>query len=85
MGRPQTLQDSISSVVRTLSVEDDHHRPRPRIITKYDFMQTRDKKSHLDLPPEFVISTDLQVSQQDRNNQVKTLGLSTSLTRLWFS
>ena len=84
MGRPQTLQDSISSVVRTLRAEDDVPRTRPRIITKYDFMQTRDKKSHLDLPPEFVISTDLQVSHQDRNNQVKTLGL-TSLTRLWSS
>ena len=78
-GRPQrtslgSLQDSISSVVRTLSVEDDVLRShsRPRIITKYDFMQTRDKKSHLDLPPEFVISTDLQVSHQDGNTQVKT-------------
>ena len=65
-------------MVRTLS-KDDIPRTRPRIITKYDFMQTRDKKSHLDLPPEFVISTDLQVSHQDRNSQVKTLGL-TSLT-----
>ena len=77
MGRPQRsslgpLEDSISSVVRTLSVKDDVLRSRPRIITKYDFMQTRDKKSTLDLPPEFVISTDLQVSHQDRNNQVKT-------------
>ena len=75
-GRPQTgsegLQDSISSVLRTLSEAEDRPRTRPRIITKYDFMQTRDKKSHLDLPPEFVISTEFQVSHQDRNPQVKT-------------
>ena len=64
------LQDSISSVLRTLSVEDEVPPTRPRIITKYDFMQTRDKKSHLDLPPEFVISTDLQVSHQARDPQV---------------
>ena len=79
-GRPQKasvgLQDSISSVLRTLSVEDEAPRTRPRIITKYDFMQTRDKKSHLDLPPEFLISTDLQVSHGGRNAQVNTVRVS---------
>ena len=70
------LQDSISSVLRTLSVEDEAPRTRPRIITKYDFMQTRDKKSHLDLPPEFLISTDLQVSHGGRNAQVNTVRVS---------
>ena len=70
-GRPQQLQDSIDSVLKSLALEsEDEGRSRPRIITKYDFMQTRDKKSHLDLPPEFVVSTDLHVSHEDRNRNV---------------
>ena len=60
-------------MLKSLAVEEeDVVRTRPRIITKYDFMQTRNKKSHLDLPPEFVISTDLQVSHEDRTKQVES-------------
>jgi len=73
-GRPQDLQDSIASVLKSLEVSDSQNlmpqqrRSRPRIITKYDFMPTRDKKSHLELPPEFVVSTDLRVTQRDQDD-----------------
>lgn len=73
-GRPQQLQESIDSVLKSLAAEsEDVSRSRPRIITKYDFIQTRDKKSHLDVPPEFVVSTDLHVSHDDRNAQTESL------------
>ena len=66
-GRPQHLEDSISSVIKSLEAAEPPRISRPRIITKYDFMNTRDKKSHLDLPPEFVVSTGLTVTQQKQN------------------
>ena len=56
--------------------QEEAPRTRPRIITKYDFMQTRNKKSHLDLPPEFVISTGLQVSHDAGNGKVEEDGRS---------
>lgn len=66
-GRPQHLEDSISSVIKSLEAAEPPRISRPRIITKYDFMNTRDKKSHLDLPPEFVVSTGLTVTEQKQN------------------
>jgi len=66
-GRPQNLEDSISSVIKTLEYPEPPRRSRPRIITKYDFMNTRNKKSHLEVPPEFVVSTGLTVTQQKQN------------------
>ena len=78
MGRPQgELQRSISSVLKSLALEE-RPRTRPRIITKYDFMQTRNKKSHLDLPPEFVISTDLHVAHEDGNGKVRNIFILSS-------
>ena len=76
IGRPQgDLQKSISSVLQSLA-QEEAPRTRPRIITKYDFMQTRNKKSHLDLPPEFVISTGLQVSHDAGSGKVEEDGRS---------
>jgi len=67
-GRPQQdLQDSITSVIKSLEATEPLQRTRPRIITKYDFMSSRDKKSHIELPPEFVVSTGLTVTQQKQN------------------
>jgi len=70
--RPQNLQDSITSVIKTLELAEEpslvgqSRRLRPRIITKYDFLRPRGKKSHLDLPPEFVVSTGLTVTQKEQ-------------------
>jgi len=58
---PPQLRDSISAVLRTLDSEPGRPQ-RPRLVTKHDFMQTRDKKSHLELPPDFVVSTNLHVT-----------------------
>ena len=64
--RPQSeddLQKSISAVLKSLEAEPEPASPvvsgryHPQIITKYDFLQTRNKKSHLELPAEFVVST----------------------------
>jgi len=66
-GRPQNLEDSISSVIRSLEAVEPPRRTRPRIITKYDFINTRDKKSHLEVPPPFVVSTGLTVTQREQN------------------
>ena len=75
-GRPQNddLYKSISTVIKSLE-DSNSHSPisqdiRSKIITKHNFIQTRNKKSHLDLPPEFVVSTNLHVShdQKEPNN-----------------
>lgn len=75
--RPQTeedLQKSISAVLKSLEAEPASPvstRYHPQIITKYDFLQTRNKKSHLEVPPEFVVSTNLNVNaKQNYNHQV---------------
>ena len=74
--RPQAeddLQKSISAVLKSLeaepSVSPASRRYHPKIITKYDFLQTRNKKSHLELPPEFVVSTNLNVNTKQNYNQ----------------
>ena len=73
--RPQNgeddLQKSISAVLKSLEAEPASsvsRRYHPKIITKYDFMQTRNKKSHLELPPEFVVSTNLNVNAKQKYN-----------------
>ena len=76
--RPQTedeLQKSISAVLKSLeadpTVSPASGRYHPKIITKYDFLQTRNKKSHIELPAEFVVSTNLNVNtKQNYNLQV---------------
>ena len=74
--RPQSsdLQDSISSVLQTL-VEDDtpvypqYRRHHPQLITKHDFIKTRkEKSSHINIPKEFTISTNLHVSHDKLTN-----------------
>ena len=61
------LQESISSVINTLKEE----RPRrirddirSKIITKYDFMNRRDKKSSFNIPKEFVVTTTLNIPDE---------------------
>ena len=89
--RPQSeddLQKSISAVLKSLEAEPEPALPvsgryHPQIITKYDFLQTRNKKSHLELPAEFVVSTNLNVNaKQNHNHQVicKTMNCSTFLS-----
>ena len=71
--RPQNLEDSISSVIRSLETVEQQRRTRPRIITKYDFINTRDKKSHLEVPPPFVVSTGLTVTQREQKQVINLL------------
>jgi len=73
--RPQTedeLQKSISAVLKSLeadpTVSPASGRYHPKIITKYDFLQTRNKKSHIELPAEFVVSTNLNVNTKQNYN-----------------
>jgi len=79
-GRHDYLQDSISSVLKSLQETEDLSPARdmrhkmPRIITKYDFMNTRNKKSHLELPPEFMVSTGLTVEQEDKSGKPQRMG-----------
>eukprot|EP00092_Neocalanus_flemingeri_P047877 GFUD01054404.1.p1 GENE.GFUD01054404.1~~GFUD01054404.1.p1 ORF type:complete len:519 (-),score=150.78 GFUD01054404.1:91-1647(-) len=57
-GRHEYLQDSKSSELKTLQEDDallpagDIEHQTPRIITKYDFMHNRNKKSHLTVTQE---------------------------------
>merc|ERR1719412_891650 len=54
----------VSAALSSASARPQYSSPpqRPRLVTKHDFMQTRDKKSHLELPPDFVVSTNLHVT-----------------------
>ena len=65
------------------SLQEDEARDiqhqTPRIITKYDFMHTRNKKSHLELPPDFVVSTGLTVSQEKKSSQPPRRGRSSRM------
>ena len=86
-GRPQNedLYKSISTVIKNLEDTNSPKRIsqdiRSKIITKRDFIQTRNKKSHLELPPEFVVSTNLHVShdQKEPNNANFRSGRSNQL------
>ena len=68
------LQKSISAVLKSLEAETEPATPvrryHPKIITKYDFLQTRNKKSHLEIPDEFTVSTNLHVNSKENYNQV---------------
>ena len=81
----QNLHESISSVLQSLATEENHsaqhysRRLHPQIITKYDFIQTRNQKSSLpELPPEFTVSTNLHVSHdQPSKEQVSKYQMKT--------
>lgn len=92
--RPQSeddLQKSISAVLKSLEAEPEPASPvsgryHPQIITKYDFLQTRNKKSHLELPAEFVVSTNLNVNaKQNHNHQPQTENFRSSRSNKIFS
>ena len=73
----QDLQKSINAVLKSLEVKEpqrERENIRSKIITKYDFMKTRDKKSTLNLPEEFVVSTNLFVNHGD-SAQVRLLAI----------
>lgn len=90
--RPQTeedLQKSISAVLKSLEAEPASPvstRYHPQIITKYDFLQTRNKKSHLEVPPDFVVSTNLNVNaKQNYNHQTQAENIRSSRSNKIFS
>lgn len=65
------LQQSIAQVLSSLGSEMDssqteqdqvNTRIRPKIITKYDFLQSRHKKSHLEIPKPIVISSGIKIT-----------------------
>lgn len=74
----ERLEQSIAQVLTSLNSENSdgqlvidqkNKRTRPKIITKYDFLQSRHKKSHLELPKEIVISSGLEVGDPETQKE----------------
>ena len=62
------VQDSYNTLLQRLTEPQPQTPQRPRIITKYDFMQTRQEKSapSLAVPAPFTISTGLTVTEKEQ-------------------
>lgn len=64
----QQLHPSYAELVRRL--QEPVSPPRPRLITKYDFLQTRQQKAGpIGVPPPFTVSTGLTVAQNEEQNR----------------
>lgn len=58
-------------------MDQKNQRTRPRIITKYDFIQNRNKKSHLEIPKPIDISSGILVSDPQTKKEQRSLNVGT--------
>ena len=80
------VQDSYNTLLQRLTEPQPQTPQRPRIITKYDFMQTRQEKSapSLAVPAPFTISTGLTVTEKEQEEARRRGGRSFRIGRYWF-
>ena len=77
------VQDSYNTLLQRLTEPQPQTPQRPRIITKYDFMQTRQEKSapSLAVPAPFTISTGLTVTEKEKEEARRRGGRSFRIGR----
>ena len=80
------VQDSYNTLLQRLTEPQPQTPQRPRIITKYDFMQTRQEKSapSLAVPAPFTISTGLTVTEKEQEEARRRGGRSFRIGRYCF-